>query len=98
MITPLGETQEFQLGGLIRRTYLDPTSPTVIAGISSDVVVASQLTSTVDGGGEGGVIFDSAVALWQVSCGAQGGANDACLSSPFIGCVSTFGQVCRVPE
>ena len=66
VITALGETQEFQLGGLIKRTYLDPTSPTLIAGISSETVVATQLTSTVDGGGEGGVIFDSAMALWQV--------------------------------
>ncbi|KAI5480071.1 hypothetical protein MNV49_002036 [Pseudohyphozyma bogoriensis] len=64
-ITPLGEAQEYQLGDLMRRTYADPTSEWAVTNLSYPAMAPSQLNSTVDGGGEGGVIYDSAVAFWQ---------------------------------
>ena len=63
-ITPLGEVQEYQLGAMLRRIYADPASETAIVDLSPEVVVASQLSSTADGGGSR-ASFDSAVALWQ---------------------------------
>jgi len=66
-ITPLGEKQEFQLGSLIRSTYLDNTSPLYVQGISpaTALFVSDQVAVRADGGDEGGVIFDSSVALLQ---------------------------------
>ena len=62
-ITAVGEVEEFQLGDLLRRTYADETSTTHITGLNPTTLTATQLNSTADGGGEGGVIFDSAVAF-----------------------------------
>lgn len=63
-ITPLGEVQEYQLGDMMRRTYaLSSNTATYIAGLSETELIATQLNSTADGGGEGGVIFDSAIAF-----------------------------------
>ncbi|EJF61011.1 phosphoglycerate mutase-like protein [Dichomitus squalens LYAD-421 SS1] len=66
-ITPLGEEQEFQLGTTIRDLYFDPASPSFIQGIANASVLfqQSQVQVRADAGGEGGVIFDSAVALTQ---------------------------------
>lgn len=66
-ITPLGEQQELQLGALIRSRYLDPTSPTFIQGInpSTALLRQTQIAVRADAGDEGGVIFDSSVALLQ---------------------------------
>lgn len=66
-ITPLGTEQEFQLGSLLRSLYLDPSSPTFIQGInnSTSLFNQSQVQVRADAGGEGGVIFDSSVALLQ---------------------------------
>ncbi|KAI0073495.1 phosphoglycerate mutase-like protein [Panus rudis PR-1116 ss-1] len=66
-ITPLGETQEFQLGTLLRQTYLNSSSPSYIQGIAdaSSLFQANQVVVRADAGGEGGVIFDSAIALLQ---------------------------------
>ncbi|KAI0718228.1 phosphoglycerate mutase-like protein [Cerioporus squamosus] len=66
-ITPLGEQQEFQLGGLIRSRYLNSSSTSFVSGISntSSIFVQNQVAVRADAGGEGGVIFDSAVALAQ---------------------------------
>ncbi|CAL1713509.1 unnamed protein product [Somion occarium] len=66
-ITPLGEKQESQLGSLLRSLYLDASSPTYIQGISNSTSLfqQSQVAVRADAGGEGGVIFDSAVALLQ---------------------------------
>ncbi|KAI0683069.1 phosphoglycerate mutase-like protein [Earliella scabrosa] len=66
-ITPLGEQQEFQLGSLLRARYLNASSPFFIDGISnsSTLVQQNQVQVRADAGGEGGVIWDSAVALTQ---------------------------------
>ncbi|KDE09271.1 hypothetical protein MVLG_00589 [Microbotryum lychnidis-dioicae p1A1 Lamole] len=64
-ITPLGEQQLYQVGNMLRTIYADPSSDRAIQGLSNSTLNAAQINSTADGGGEGGVIFDSAVALWQ---------------------------------
>ncbi|EUC64991.1 histidine acid phosphatase-like protein [Rhizoctonia solani AG-3 Rhs1AP] len=64
-IAPLGLVQEYQLGQLIRSLYLNANSPSVISGISTDLFDQNQVRIRADAGGEGGVIFDSAVALSQ---------------------------------
>ncbi|KAI0345654.1 phosphoglycerate mutase-like protein [Trametopsis cervina] len=62
-ITPTGEVQEFQLGTILRANYLDPRSPNFI-GVS-ELFNQSQVLARADAGGEGGVIFDSSIALLQ---------------------------------
>ncbi|OBZ71231.1 Prostatic acid phosphatase [Grifola frondosa] len=66
-ITPLGEKQEFQLGSLFRSLYLNVSSPSFIRGISPSTALfqASQVEVRADAGDEGGVIYDSSVALVQ---------------------------------
>ncbi|SCZ88234.1 BZ3500_MvSof-1268-A1-R1_Chr2-1g04276 [Microbotryum saponariae] len=64
-ITPLGEQQLYRVGNMLRTIYADPSSDRAIQGLSNSTLNAAQINSTADGGGEGGVIFDSAVALWQ---------------------------------
>ncbi|KAK7689818.1 hypothetical protein QCA50_006457 [Cerrena zonata] len=66
-ITALGETQEFALGSLLRSLYLNASSPTYIQGIAntSSLFQQNQVAVRADAGGEGGVIFDSAIALLQ---------------------------------
>lgn len=61
----IGVAQEFQLGQQLHNLYAVSTSPNYIQGFNGTAVVPAQISSTVDGGGEGGVIFDSSVALWQ---------------------------------
>ncbi|TFK68454.1 phosphoglycerate mutase-like protein [Pluteus cervinus] len=63
--TALGEVESFQLGALLRSTYLDSSSPSFIPGIRSDIVDNSELKVRVKAGTEGSVVFDSAVALLQ---------------------------------
>jgi len=64
-ITPLGEQQEYQLGTTLRERYFEPSSSYYIDGLNGTLVNASQVVMSADAGGEGGVIFDSAVALTQ---------------------------------
>ncbi|KAK4046977.1 hypothetical protein OIO90_006369 [Microbotryomycetes sp. JL221] len=65
-ITPLGERQCFELGQLLRFRYGSSNSTTVIKGLTLDGVLnPNQFNVTADAGGEGGVISDSAVALFQ---------------------------------
>ncbi|KAF8157825.1 histidine phosphatase superfamily [Crassisporium funariophilum] len=64
-ITPLGNVQEFQLGQQLRDIYLNPSSPSFISTVNPAVVNAAQVRIRADGGGEGGVIFNSAVSLLQ---------------------------------
>ncbi|KAI0754618.1 phosphoglycerate mutase-like protein [Daedaleopsis nitida] len=66
-ITPLGEKQEFQLGNLIRDVYFDASSPSFISGIANTTTLfqQNQVQVRADAGGEGGVIWDSAIALTQ---------------------------------
>ncbi|EIW59547.1 phosphoglycerate mutase-like protein [Trametes versicolor FP-101664 SS1] len=92
VITPLGEQQEFQLGSLLRSQYLDPSSSTYIQGIAntSTLFQSNQVIVRADAGGEGGVIFDSAVALtqglWPVTSNANTTlANGTTITSPLNG-------------
>lgn len=65
-ITALGAQQEFQLGQLIRSLYFnDTTSPSHIQNISTGLFNQAQIDVRADAGGEGGVIYDSALALVQ---------------------------------
>ncbi|ORY50682.1 histidine phosphatase superfamily [Leucosporidium creatinivorum] len=90
-ITPLGEVQNYQLGQMLRNLYAADDSPTKISGLSNTTLVPSQINSTADGGGEGGVIFDSAVALWQgfyppnLSISIDTLANGSNITSPLGG-------------
>ncbi|PPQ67973.1 hypothetical protein CVT25_000453 [Psilocybe cyanescens] len=64
-ITALGNLQSFQLGEEIRSLYLSPSSPSFISSVSADIVQDSQVQIRADGGGERGVIFNSAVSFLQ---------------------------------
>ncbi|KAG8748142.1 hypothetical protein FRC10_008875 [Ceratobasidium sp. 414] len=74
-ITPLGLSQEYQLGQILRNLYFSPSSPSVISGISTGLFNQNQVRIRADAGGEGGVIFDSAVALAQGVWPAETGFN-----------------------
>ncbi|KAJ3890255.1 histidine phosphatase superfamily [Lentinula edodes] len=63
--TALGEVESHQLGSVLRSEYLSPTSPSYIDGMRSDLVDNSEIKVRVKNGGEGTVIFDSAIALLQ---------------------------------
>jgi hypothetical protein len=63
--TALGEVQSFQLGSLLRSTYLDSSSPSYIEGMRNDIVDNSEIKVRVKAGFEGPVVFDSAIALLQ---------------------------------
>ncbi|GLB38053.1 hypothetical protein LshimejAT787_0411040 [Lyophyllum shimeji] len=63
--TALGVAESFQLGSLLRSTYLDSSSPSYIQGIRSDLVDNSEIKARVKAGVEGTVVFDSAIALLQ---------------------------------
>ncbi|KAI0767321.1 phosphoglycerate mutase-like protein [Fomes fomentarius] len=64
-LTPLGSTQELQLGTFLRSTYLDPASSTFIEGISADVADINELVVRADAAGEGSVILMSVQGLLQ---------------------------------
>lgn len=64
-ITPLGNEQSFQLGEYLRSRYLAPSSPDFIQNISSGLVNPNQVLVRADAGGEGGVIYDSAMSTVQ---------------------------------
>ncbi|KAF8893679.1 histidine phosphatase superfamily [Gymnopilus junonius] len=64
-ITPLGNSQLFELGQDLRSIYFDSSSPSFISTVNSTLVQDAQVHIRADGGGEGGVIFDSAVSLLQ---------------------------------
>ncbi|KAG8755225.1 hypothetical protein FRC12_010955 [Ceratobasidium sp. 428] len=74
-ITPLGLSQEYQLGQLTRNLYFSPSSPSVISGISTGLFDQNQVRIRADAGGEGGVIFESALALAQGVWPAETGFN-----------------------
>jgi hypothetical protein len=64
-ITALGAQQEFALGQALRTLYLNASSPAYIRDISTGPFQQAQVAIAADAGGEGGVIYDSAVALTQ---------------------------------
>ncbi|KAG8682815.1 hypothetical protein FRC09_016505, partial [Ceratobasidium sp. 395] len=68
-------SQEYQLGQLIRNLYFSPSSPSVISGISTGLFDQNQVRIRADAGGEGGVIFESALALAQGVWPAETGFN-----------------------
>ncbi|KAG5640481.1 hypothetical protein DXG03_008373 [Asterophora parasitica] len=63
--TALGVAESHQLGNTLRSTYLDPSSPSYVQGLRSDLVDNSEFKAHVKAGVEGTVVFDSAVALLQ---------------------------------
>ncbi|KAF8073645.1 histidine phosphatase superfamily [Lyophyllum atratum] len=65
ILTPLGNQQEFQLGTQLRNIYLNDSSSSRIEGISNALVNYAQLHVRADGGGEAGVILNSASSLLQ---------------------------------
>lgn len=63
--TPLGAAESYLLGSRLRTMYMTPSSPSYIAGITPGVADTHQVHFYVKAGGEGAVIFDSAMALLQ---------------------------------
>ncbi|KZP07656.1 phosphoglycerate mutase-like protein [Athelia psychrophila] len=63
--TPLGEVQCHALGSLLRNEYFVQGSPSFIQGIRAELVDTHQVAVRVKGGGEGPVVFDSAIATLQ---------------------------------
>lgn len=64
-ITPLGNQQSFQLGEYIRSRYMDSSSSYSIQNISQALVDPDQVLVRADAGGEGEVIYDSALSTVQ---------------------------------
>jgi len=50
---------------LLRSTYFNKNSPSYIDNMSTDLVDNREVHVRVKGGGEGTVVFDSAIALLQ---------------------------------
>ncbi|GAA6038328.1 hypothetical protein JCM8097_003946 [Rhodosporidiobolus ruineniae] len=65
VLTPLGEQQNYRLGQILNSIYAGSDASRAIEGLSATEMVGSQINATADAGGEGSVIWDSAVALWQ---------------------------------
>ncbi|KAF8132042.1 histidine phosphatase superfamily [Boletus edulis] len=63
--TPLGVAESHQLGALLRSVYLTSSSPSYISSMNGDIVDTHELHIHAKAGGEGAVIFDSAIALLQ---------------------------------
>jgi hypothetical protein len=63
--TALGVAQSHQLGSFLRSTYMSSSSPSYIANMKTDLVDTHEVHVHAKAGGEGTVIFDSAVALLQ---------------------------------
>jgi len=64
-ITPVGNVEELNLGAELRTIYLEKNSTSFIAGVNNTIATGSQLLVRADAGGEGGVIFESAISLLQ---------------------------------
>jgi len=75
-ITPLGNQQTFQFREYLRTRYLARSSPHFIQGISPDLVDEDQILIRADAGGEGGVIYDSAMSTMQGMWPADTGYNE----------------------
>lgn len=59
------QVESHQLGSTLRSIYLDSSSPSYIKGMRSDLVDNTEIHVRVKAGGEGTVVFDSAIALLQ---------------------------------
>ncbi|KAI3609051.1 phosphoglycerate mutase-like protein [Moniliophthora roreri] len=64
-ITPLGLAESNQLGRDLRSIYVNPRSRSHIQGIRADLAGNKQIQVLSKNGGEGNVVFDSAIALLQ---------------------------------
>ncbi|KAJ6565823.1 histidine phosphatase superfamily [Mycena vulgaris] len=63
--TALGVTDLHLLGTELRAAYLTPGSASFISSISGDIADTEQVKVRTKAGGEGTVVFDSAIALLQ---------------------------------
>lgn len=63
--TALGAAESHQLGSFLRSTYMSSSSPSYIADMKTDLVDTHEVHVHAKAGGEGTVIFDSAIALLQ---------------------------------
>ncbi|KAF7376967.1 hypothetical protein MSAN_00114500 [Mycena sanguinolenta] len=63
--TPLGVSDLHLLGSQLRSTYLTPGSPSFISEISTNLANTQEVKVLAKAGGEGAVVFDSAIALLQ---------------------------------
>jgi len=63
--TALGVSDLHLLGTQLRATYLTPGSASYIDEISADIADVQQIKVRAKAGGEGSVVFDSAIALLQ---------------------------------
>ncbi|KAI5119299.1 hypothetical protein M0805_008214 [Coniferiporia weirii] len=64
-ITPLGNQEEFELGGVLRSMYLETNSSSLITNVSTGLFNPLEVLVSADSGDEGGVIYDSAVSVVQ---------------------------------
>ncbi|KAI0058242.1 phosphoglycerate mutase-like protein [Artomyces pyxidatus] len=65
LLTPLGNAQEVQLGGLLRQLYFNESSPSHIQNMNTGLFNDSQVLMVADAGDLGGVVYDSAISLTQ---------------------------------
>lgn len=63
--TALGAAESHHLGSFLRSTYMSSSSPSYIADMKTDLVDTHEVHVHAKAGGEGTVIFDSAIALLQ---------------------------------
>ncbi|KAG1898934.1 histidine phosphatase superfamily [Suillus fuscotomentosus] len=63
--TALGAAESHQLGSFLRSTYMSSSSPSYIADMKTDLVDTHEVHVHAKAGGEGPVVFDSAIALLQ---------------------------------
>lgn len=63
--TPLGAVQSHQLGTILRSEYFSTDSASSILGMNTDLVDTHQVHVLAKAGGEGTVVFDSAIATLQ---------------------------------
>jgi prostatic aicd phosphatase len=59
------QKQGFELGQYLRQTYGNTSSPSYIQDLELDPFKASQILVRADAGGEGGVIYDTTLAVTQ---------------------------------
>ncbi|THG95298.1 hypothetical protein EW145_g7984 [Phellinidium pouzarii] len=94
-ITALGNVEEFALGQQLRSMYLESNSTSLISGISTGLFDQTQVIITADGGGESGVIFDSAVSVVQALWPATPNDNSTLANGTTV--ISPLGGYQYVP-